>query len=124
MRQIDKFFHEKINILGITMEFIDVFFAVSIIMLGLMARFAVFEVVSGDYQLAFADWMVEIRNCHAAGLPYIGVEPSEADHFSTFDYNCLYQYLLVFLNLFNNGGGNDMFLVKMSDVGIIKQKQQ
>lgn len=116
MRQIDKFFHEKINILGITMEFIDVFFAVSIIMLGLMARFAVFEVVSGDYQLAFADWMVEIRNCHAAGLPYIGVEPSEADHFSTFDYNCLYQYLLVFLNLFNNGGGNDMFLVKMSDV--------
>ena len=116
MRQIDKFFHEKINILGITMEFIDVFFAVSIIMLGLMARFAVFEVVSGDYQLAFADWMVEIRNCHAAGLPYIGVEPSEADHLSTFDYNCLYQYLLVFLNLFNNGGGNDMFLVKMSDV--------
>ena len=97
------------------MEFIDIFFGVSLIMMGLMARFAVFEMMSGDYEKAFADWMIEIRNCHAAGLPYTGVEPSGADHLSTFDYNCLYQYLLVFLNLFNNGGGNDMFLVKMSD---------
>jgi Gpi18-like mannosyltransferase len=97
------------------MEFIDIFFAVSLIMMGLMARFAVFEMMSGDYEMAFADWMVEIRNCHAAGIPYTGVEPGGADHLSTFDYNCLYQYLLIFLNLFNNGGGNDMFLVKMSD---------
>ena len=115
MRPIDKFLHEKISIFGITMEFIDIFFAVSLIMMGLMARFAVFEMMSGDYEMAFADWMVEIRNCHAAGIPYTGVEPGGADHFSTFDYNCLYQYLLIFLNLFNNGGGNDMFLVKMSD---------
>ncbi|SHI04141.1 Mannosyltransferase related to Gpi18 [Butyrivibrio fibrisolvens DSM 3071] len=115
MRPIDKFLHEKISIFGITMEFIDIFFAVSLIMMGLMARFAVFEMMSGDYEMAFADWMVEIRNCHAAGIPYTGVEPGGADHLSTFDYNCLYQYLLVFLNLFNNGGGNDMFLVKMSD---------
>lgn len=115
MRPIDRFLHEKINIFGITMEFIDIFFGVSLIMMGLMARFAVFEMMSGDYEKAFADWMIEIRNCHAAGLPYTGVEPSGADHLSTFDYNCLYQYLLIFLNLFNNGGGNDMFLVKMSD---------
>jgi Gpi18-like mannosyltransferase len=115
MRTIDRFLHEKINILGITLEFIDIFFAVAIIMLGLVARFAVFGMMSGDYELAFADWMKEIRNCHAAGVPYIGVEPGGADHLSTFDYNCLYQYLIVFLNLFNNGGGNDMFLVKMSD---------
>lgn len=115
MRPIDRFLHEKINIFGITMEFIDIFFAVSLIMMGLMARFAVFEMMSGDYETAFADWMVEIRNCHAAGIPYTGVEPGGADHLSTFDYNCLYQYLLIFLNLFNNGGGNDMFLVKMSD---------
>ncbi len=115
MRPIDRFLHEKINIFGITMEFIDIFFAVSLIMMGLMARFAVFEMMSGDYEMAFADWMVEIRNCHAAGIPYTGVEPGGADHLSTFDYNCLYQYLLIFLNLFNNGGGNDMFLVKMSD---------
>lgn len=114
-RSIDRLLHEKINILGIPMEFIDILFGVSIIMLGLVARFTVFGLISGDYELAFADWMKEIRNCHAAGVPYTGVEPSGADHLSTFDYNCLYQYLLIFLNLFNNGGGNDMFLVKLSD---------
>lgn len=115
MRSLDKFLHEKINIFGIPMEFIDVFFAAAIIMMGVLARFALFGMISGDYETAFADWMIEIRNCHAAGIPYIGVEPSGTDHLSTFDYNCLYQYLLVFLNLFSNGEASDLYLIKISD---------
>lgn len=111
---MDKVLKEKVTFFGITMEFVDVLFGLVLIMLGMVVRISIFNMASGDYTTAFADWMVEIRNAHAAGIPYIGIEPGGTDHLSTFDYNCLYQYLIVFLNLFNNGGANDIYLVKMA----------
>ena len=113
MRTFDKVMREKVKIFGIELEFIDFLFMMVMMMLGLILRFSIFDMVSGDYSASFADWMKEIRNAHAAGLPYIGIEPGGDDNLSTFDYNCLYQYLLVFINLFNNGGGNDIYLVKL-----------
>jgi Gpi18-like mannosyltransferase len=70
-------------------------------------------VVSGDYAGAFADWMREIRQAHANGVLYIGLVPKETDA-STFDYNCLPQYLFCFLSLFH--GVSDMYLVKTASV--------
>ena len=116
MRAVDYFFKEKIKIFGITFQIIDILFLISILMLGILARVCLFDVVSGDYYTAFADWMKEIRNAHAMHLPYIGVEAGGVDHISTCDYNCLYQYIIIFLNLFNNGGANDMYLIKSMSI--------
>jgi Gpi18-like mannosyltransferase len=116
MRPIDSIFREKYRIFGIELEFIDIIFGAVMITLGVLVRIMISNMESGDYIYSFADWMKEIRNAHTAGLPYTGIVPGGDDHLSTFDYNCLYQYLLVFMNLFSDGGGNDIFLVKMPSI--------
>ena len=57
---------------------------------------------------AFADWM---RECHAAGgFAYLGIKPGVSEA-STFDYNCLFQYVIVILH-YIGGSIPDIYLVK------------
>ncbi len=64
MRLIDRVLRMKIKIFGIEMECIDMMFGIIILTFGLVARLYLFDVVSGDYADAFADWMREIRQAH------------------------------------------------------------
>ena len=114
MRLIDRVLRMKIKIFGIEMECIDMMFGIIILTFGLVARLYLFDVVSGDYADAFADWMREIRQAHENGLLYISMIPKQTDA-CTFDYNCLPQYLFCFLSLFH-GVMSDMYLVKTASV--------
>lgn len=112
MRIIDKIFDLELNIGGIKLTIFDVLFALIIGFMGLFFRFALYDIVSGDYSTAFADWM---RECHeAGGFAYLGIKPGVSDA-STFDYNCLFQYLIVLLHYIGRGA-NDMYMVKSLSV--------
>ncbi|WP_155839434.1 glycosyltransferase 87 family protein [Butyrivibrio proteoclasticus] len=92
--------------------FFDVAFFAVIFALGLIFRLSLYDVVSGDYFYAFADWMKE---CHqAGGFAYLGIKPGVSDA-STFDYNCMFQYIIVLLH-YIGGGIDDMYLVKTVSV--------
>ncbi len=114
MRLIDKTLKLKIKLFGIEMEFIDFLFAMVMLTFALAARLYFYDIVSGDYALSFADWMKEIQTAHANGQLYIGITPGVTDA-STFDYNCMYQYLMCFISLFH-GLMSDMYLVKTASV--------
>ena len=114
MRLIDRILKLKIKLFGIEMEFIDVMFGMIIMTFALVARLHLYDVVSGGYADAFADWMREIREAHANGILYISLVPKATDA-CTFDYNCLPQYLFCFLSLFH-GIMSDMYLVKTASV--------
>ena len=112
MRSIDKFFETELKIFGVTITLFDVLFFTIIACLGMYFRLTMYDVVSGDYKLAFADWM---RECHeAGGFAYLGIKPGVSDA-STFDYNCMFQYVIVILH-YIGGGISDMYLVKTVSV--------
>lgn len=112
MRSIDKFFETEITIFGVTITLFDLFFFTIIACLGLYFRLSLYDIASGDYTLAFADWM---RECHeAGGFAYLGIKPGVSDA-STFDYNCMFQYIIVILH-YIGGGIDDMYLVKTVSV--------
>lgn len=112
MRNIDDFFNTEIKLFGVTLTLFDLFFFTVMTCLGLVLRGALFDVVSGDYKLAFADWMKE---CHqAGGFAYLGIKPGVSDA-STFDYNCMFQYIIVLLHYIGRGN-SDMFMVKSVSV--------
>ncbi|MBO4458003.1 MAG: hypothetical protein J5802_09805 [Butyrivibrio sp.] len=112
MRFIDDFFNTEIKIRKYKFSIFDMMFITIISCLGLYFRMALFNIESGDYVLAFADWMKE---CHAAGgFPYLGIKPGVSDA-STFDYNCMFQYIIVLLH-YIGGGMSDMYLVKTVSV--------
>jgi Gpi18-like mannosyltransferase len=112
MRPIDKFFETEFKIFGVTITLFDVFFFTIIACLGMYFRLALYDIASGDYTLAFADWM---RECHeAGGFAYLGIKPGVSDA-STFDYNCMFQYIIVILH-YIGGGISDMYLVKTVSV--------
>lgn len=108
MRFIDEVFDVKIKIFGVTITCFDLLYFMMLSLLGLIFRLYLYNIKSGDYVTAFADWMKE---CHAAGgFAYLGIKPGVSDA-STFDYTCMFQYLIVLLHYI---GGNieDMYLVK------------
>ena len=114
MRLIDRIFDVEIDLGKVKITVFDLLFALILSAMGLMFRFYLFDVKSGDYVTAFADWMKE---CHqAGGFAYLGIKPGVSDA-STFDYNCMFQYLIVLLHYIGGGGAvNDMYLVKMMSV--------
>ncbi|MBE5839851.1 MAG: hypothetical protein E7304_00440 [Butyrivibrio sp.] len=112
MRFIDDFFETKFKIFGVEIKIFDLLFFTIISCLGLVFRLSLYDIVSGDYKLAFADWM---RECHeAGGFAYLGIKPGVSDA-STFDYNCMFQYVIVILH-YIGGGISDMYLVKTVSV--------
>lgn len=112
MRSIDDFFDTEFKIFGLNITLFDLFFFTVMTCLGIIIRMSLFDIVSGDYKLAFADWM---RECHeAGGFAYLGIKPGVSDA-STFDYNCMFQYIIVLLH-YIGGGVNDMYLVKTVSV--------
>ena len=114
MRLIDKIFDVEFKIFGITVTCFDVLFGLILSFLGIMFRLKLYDIQSGDYVTAFADWM---RECHeAGGFAYLGIKPGVSEA-STFDYNCMFQYLIVILHYIGGGNTeNDMYLVKTLSV--------
>lgn len=114
MRTIDKVFDVEFKIGNIKIKCFDLLVAIVLTTLGIMFRFALYDIKSGDYTTAFADWMKE---CHAAGgFAYLGIKPGVSDA-STFDYNVMFQYLIVILHYIGgNGAIADMYLVKTLSV--------
>ncbi len=112
MRAIDKFMNEEMSFFGVKVRTLDVLFLVALSCLGLYFRLSLYGIVSGDYKNAFADWMKE---CHAAGgFAYLGIKPGVSDA-STFDYNCMFQYIIVILHYIGRSI-DDMVLVKTVSV--------
>ncbi len=112
MRMIDKVFDLELNFFGVKITIFDFLFGMVIAFLGLFFRFSLYDIQSGDYMTAFADWMKE---CHqAGGFAYLGIQPGISDA-STFDYNCMFQYCIVLLH-YIGGGISDMYLVKTLSV--------
>ncbi|RKM54250.1 hypothetical protein D6853_13545 [Butyrivibrio sp. X503] len=112
MRNIDELFETEFKIFGLTITIFDLFFFTVLTCLGIIMRMSLYDIVSGDYKLAFADWM---RECHeAGGFHYLGIKPGVSDA-STFDYNCMFQYVIVILH-YIGGGISDMYLVKTVSV--------
>ena len=73
MRLIDKIFDVEFKIFGITVTCFDVLFGLILSFLGIMFRLKLYDIQSGDYVTAFADWM---RECHeAGGFAYLGIKP-------------------------------------------------
>ena len=108
MRFIDDFFTTEIKIFKHKIPIFDMLFFTILTCLGLYFRLTLFTVKSGDYVKAFADWM---RECHAAGgFAYLGIKPGVSEA-STFDYNCLFQYVIVILH-YIGGSIPDIYLVK------------
>ncbi|MCR4904243.1 MAG: hypothetical protein K6A23_15400, partial [Butyrivibrio sp.] len=112
-RVIDQILHYEFDFAGIRVRTIEVLFCIIVLTLGLMARIHLFEIASGDYTTAFADWMKEIDA--AGGWAYIGIEPGISDA-STFDYNCIFQYCLCLLYTIGGGKVADIYLVKILSV--------
>ena len=112
MKTIDKFLDTKLTYFGITLRLVDMIYMAIMLALGIIFRISMYDIVSGDYELAFADWM---RECHkAGGFAYLGIEPGITDA-STFDYNCMFQYVIVLLH-YIGGNMDDMYLVKTVSV--------
>lgn len=108
MRLIDEVFDVKFKIFGVTITCFDLLYFMMLSLLGLIFRLYLYNIKSGDYVTAFADWMKE---CHAAGgFAYLGIKPGVSDA-STFDYTCMFQYLIVLLH-YIGGNIDDMYLVK------------
>ena len=114
MRLIDKIFDVEFDLGKVKITCFDLLFALVLTVMGLIFRLYLFDIKSGDYTTAFADWMKE---CHqAGGFAYLGIKPGVSDA-STFDYNCMFQYLIVLLHYIGGGGAvDDMYLVKMLSV--------
>ncbi|MBQ7428170.1 MAG: hypothetical protein IJV29_00755 [Butyrivibrio sp.] len=110
LRLIDEILCYKFNFGEVTVKTIDILFTLVIITIGIMARIHLFNIASGDYSSAFADWMSEIDA--AGGWAYIGIDPVTSDA-STFDYNCIFQYCLCLLYTIGGGKIADIVLVKM-----------
>ena len=112
MRMIDKIFGVEFKIGKATFTCFDLLCAMILTTMGLMFRFSLYDLLSGDYTTAFADWM---RECHeAGGFPYLGIKPGVSDA-STFDYNVMFQYLIVILH-YIGGSLSDLYLVKTLSV--------
>ena len=114
MRLIDKIFDVKFKFFGITITCFDLLFGIILSFLGIMFRLSLYDIQSGDYITAFADWTRECRE--AGGFAYLGIEPWSSEA-STFNYNCMFQYLIVLL--YYIGGGDpakDLYLVKTLSV--------
>ncbi len=112
MRKIDSFFGTEVEIFGVKVNMFDMLFVAILTGLGIVFRLSLYDIASGDYTLAFADWM---RECHeAGGIAYLGIKPGVSDA-STFDYNCIFQYVIVLLH-YIGGGISDMYLVKTVSV--------
>ena len=108
MRFIDDFFTTEIKIYKYKIPIFDMLFFTIITCLGFYFRVSLFNIKSGDYVKAFADSM---RECHqAGGFAYLGIKPGESPA-STFDYNCLFQYVIVLLH-YIGGSIPDIYLVK------------
>ena len=108
MRFIDDFFTTEVKIYKYKVPIFDMLFFTILTCLGLYFRMSLFSIKSGDYAKAFADWM---RECHqAGGFAYLGIKPGVSEA-STFDYNCLYQYVIVILH-YIGGSIPDIYLVK------------
>ncbi len=114
MRLIDKIFDVEFEFGKVKITCFDLLFGLIITFLGLIFRFYLYDIKSGDYVTAFADWMKE---CHqAGGIAYLGIKPGVSDA-STFEYNVVFQYLIVLLHYLGGGGMiNDMYMVKTMSV--------
>ena len=109
---IDKIFAVEFKFGKLTMTCFDVLVAMVLTTMGFLFRFSLYDLLSGDYSTAFADWMKE---CHAAGgFAYLGIKPGVSDA-STFDYNVMFQYLIVILH-YIGGNISDLYLVKTLSV--------
>lgn len=113
MRAIDVILKSKVRIFGKTFEFIDILFAIVILTIGLMARFYMFDVVSGDYQTAFSDWQKEIDV--EGAWTYLGIDPFNSDR-SSFDQNIMMQYLVCIISFISNAIGSDLYAIKILSV--------
>jgi len=108
MRFIDDFFTTEIKIFKFKIPIFDMLFFTILTCLGFYFRLSLFNIRSGDYTKAFADWM---RECHeAGGFAYLGIKPGVTAA-STFDYNCMFQYVIVLLH-YIGGSIPDIYLVK------------
>ena len=112
MSKLDEFFGTEMKIGKVSITMFDLLFFTIISSLGIIFRFSLYNIVSGDYELAFADWMRECRE--AGGIAYLGIKPGESEA-STFDYNCMFQYIIVLLN-YIGGSISDMYKVKTVSV--------
>lgn len=112
MRMIDKIFEVEFKFGKVKLKCFDILCAMVLTAMGLLFRFSLYDIKSGDYVTAFADWM---RECHeAGGFAYLGIQPGVTAA-STFDYNCMFQYLIVILHYIGEHV-EDMYLVKSLSV--------
>ena len=98
MKTVDAFLDTKIDLFGIELRVIDVFFFSVLLGLGLSMRIGLFEYESGDYISFLEVWIRECRN--AGGFPYLGIEPGITDK-STINYGCMYQYVIILAYYFS-----------------------
>ena len=87
-------------------------FVVMMLALGLLARWLLFDFQSGDFVSFLAGWMEE---CHkAGGWAYVAIDPLRSDA-SSFNYGCMYQYVICILTMFR-GTLPDLYLIKIVSV--------
>lgn len=108
----DELADTKMNIMGVSIRAVDLFFFCVILGLGIAVRLPLLDFISGDYYYFLSDWMKE---CHrAGGIGYLGIVPGVTDE-STINYGCMYQYIIVLLH-YLSGIADDMHLIKWVSV--------
>ena len=112
MRLIDKIFDIEIEFGKVKITCLDLLFGLAITFLGI--DFFMQKLKAINYVTAFADWM---RECHqAGGIAYLAITPGVSDA-STFDYNVVFQYLVVLLHYIGGSGKvDDMYMIKTLSV--------
>lgn len=87
-------------------------FVLVILALGILARWLLFDFQSGDFVSFLAGWMEECTK--AGGWNYVAIDPLRSNA-STFNYGCMYQYVICFLAMFR-GMLPDVYLIKIVSV--------
>lgn len=109
---LDKMAETKMNIRGVSVRAIDLFFFCLILGLGIAVRLPLLDFLSGDYFYFLSEWMKE---CHSAGgFAYLGITPSATGD-STINYGCMYQYIIVLLH-YLGAVTSDLHLIKWVSV--------
>ena len=91
---------------------INILFVVMMLALGLLARWLLFDFQSGDFVSFLAGWMEECSE--AGGWAYVAIDPLRSSS-SSFNYGCMYQYVICILTMFR-GMLPDLYLIKIVSV--------
>ena len=97
---------------GKTNKGINGLFVIVMLALGLLARWLLFEFQSGDFVSFLSGWMKECSI--AGGWAYVAIDPLRSSA-SSFNYGCMYQYVICILSMFR-GTLPDLYLIKIVSV--------